>query len=472
MTPRNRTRRDRWLPLAAVGLALAGCIDSTRGCDPGWTSTEDQISFSDPTLVIGAEGFFENQGPVLVGTVSCPLIDCVRPQVEDEDDPPLDLCPQNGDELTSNYALLECFQMSVNVLGAQLEGTCLTFAEPNIGVGWVFLATTCDAQIGGFAPVDDDVFFQVVGPEGLIAWFKPSADLYANDNMRPGPGKSFPTDATRKLGEPIKLMGGSEVRLPITLEDATTHREVAWQPRLPDLHGGGENATVEAEVVEGEPPQLALTSDGSLLITIATGSRANLELVTPVASFSLGEVRGVAEDDVDSLEVVVGYAPPESSLPDAPAGARAILRDKDGDPIYGARVHWEVIEGFLGLGRTGSIDGEPDPEVADCDYIALAGDCYENPYRPNVVKASLVARWGELEASDTLEWTIVPGSGGNFWNQFVDVFGGSSKSEGQQTAYVCEGPGAVSGCGCDTRDRGGGALWMLIGLIALRRRMA
>lgn len=462
---RARNSRFRSRALALIVLA-GGCVESSRGCDPGWRSEEDQLLFNDATIISGAEGYFQNTGPLLVGTVICPRIDCVRPEIEDEDNPPLDLCPANADETKSNPALLACFDQEV--FGANQVGGCLVFDTPGTAV-WSFTPRSCEAMAGGFSPFPDEVTFDVVPAESVKAWFRPDADLWALDNLVAGPGESFPTDAVREPGDAVKLLGGQTVRLPVVLE--SPYGDVGWQTRHPEAFGNATVASIDVEAVTGDAPEVLLTSDGALEIVIEPGARANLTLSTEAADFALGQIIGVSADDIESLQLVVGYAEGDDAPP-SPAGARAILRDDDGDPVYGARIEWEVVEGRLGVARADlSPEGQPDPQAPDCEYMALAGDCYQQPYRDALVRARLAARFEDLEDIADVEWIIVPGDG-EFYDEFASVFGGVSSGERPPTTYPCEGPGAL-GCQCSSQSSPPApASWaaMMAGLLLLRRR--
>ncbi len=160
-----RVSNSRTRTRAVIVLVFAaGCVESSRGCEPGWQSEQEQIAFYDSTVIKGGEGYFSNDGPLLVGTVICPRIDCVRPEVEDEDNPPLDLCPTNPDENHSNVALLACFDQEV--FGASLVGGCVNFDTPGSAV-WAFTPRNCDATMGGFTPESDQVTYDVVDAEDV-----------------------------------------------------------------------------------------------------------------------------------------------------------------------------------------------------------------------------------------------------------------------------------------------------------------
>lgn len=460
-----------WTPERARGALLwiatlaCACVESSRGCDPGFPSQAEQLAFYEPTLIVGAEGYFENDTPVLVGTTICPRIDCLRPEAEEGDDPPPDPCPQNPDESTSNAALLACFSTAVE--GAQVPASrCVTFSAPGTAT-WSFSPIPCDAQGDGFAPVPDEVEFSVRDGADLVAWFRPAPDLWALAEARAGPGEEFPTDAVRERGDPVRLLAPGPVRLPITLEDPDG-TPVAWQVREPDRVGGEFVAEIQVEAEKGAPAVVELLDVGTALVSIEPGARSRLRLTGLDHEYDLGEVEGVAASAIESLELVVAYAAPSPDEPIAPAGARAILRGGDGAAVYGGAIHWEVSAGRLGLGRRPGVDGQPDPEAADCEYMALAGDCYDPPVRETKVKAVLVARWKDLEDQEDLEWRIRPGGGGNFWEDFV---GGGSGSD-SDASYPCEGPGAVGGCGCTGTADGEATGPALLGCMAALRRRA
>ncbi len=123
-----------------------------------------------------------------------------------------------------------------------------------------------------------------------------------------------------------------------------------------------------------------------------------------------------------AFEVVVAYGPEDSYGVRAPAAARAVVRDDEGDLVYGARAGWEVLEGSFPLVPFSfhDADANHDEAVAPKDLDDLFGDGSADKSKPD-----------------------------------------------------CHGPGFPdAGCGCRSGPRGGAAA-ALLGLLALgtaRRR--
>jgi hypothetical protein len=175
-------------------------------------------------------------------------------------------------------------------------------------------------------------------------------------------------------------------------------------------------------------------------------------------------VRAVAADELASMSIVVGYAREDEGRHGPPIGARAVLRTDDGTAVLGAEVQWEVTEGALPLWR--------DAELAwDPDYVALMDRegqaCHAPPDRPTEYVATLVARHGELEASETMRWVARPPDE-SATEEIEEWFTG----ENHEDSELCEGPGFPGeGCGCDASRPGrGAALVLCVGAAAVRRR--
>jgi hypothetical protein len=131
----------------------------------------------------------------------------------------------------------------------------------------------------------------------------------------------------------------------------------------------------------------------------------------------------------------------------------------------GAEVEWEVTEGALPIWR--------DAELAwDPDYIALMDRegqaCHAPPDKPTEYVATIVARHGELEATEQMRWIEQPPDEGA-GEEVKEFFTG----EDHESSELCEGPGfPVAGCGCDVgrRTRAPAVALCFVAVLVLRRR--
>ena len=105
-----------------------------------------------------------------------------------------------------------------------------------------------------------------------------------------------------------------------------------------------------------ELPELfqTLTADGSAIVTAPAGSRATLSLETQFASFELGTIEGVPKSEIESIELVVGYAPPGADTPDSPAGVETTFENLNTE-IYG--LMWGPSE-FTATGSLSTYERE------------------------------------------------------------------------------------------------------------------
>jgi len=72
-------------------------------------------------------------------------------------------------------------------------------------------------------------------------------------------------------------------------------------------------------------------------------------------------------DEVDSIELVVAYAPGEGRAME-PIGAQAITRNRSGNVVYGAPVQWSVERGDLRIEAGGR-----DPR--GLEYALITDEC-------------------------------------------------------------------------------------------------
>jgi MYXO-CTERM domain-containing protein len=242
---------------------------------------------------------------------------------------------------------------------------------------------------------------------------------------------------------------------PVELAVVLTHPDlgdVGWNPAEFTLHA----------TVDDVERAIELDAVGLSSLDLTAGEHMELWLERGDETLALGEVEGVAADELTGLEVIAGFTGSEDD-PGIPFGARAVAR-ADERIVYGVPVDWTVTEGVLPLWR--------DPERPwGPDYIALVDEdglrCHAPPEERKHYRARVRATYGELEAEGILEWTEEPEGDESLGEEVAEFFKGS----GAERSPLCEGPGfAEAGCGCRSGDGRLGALGLLVLGLGLRRR--
>ncbi|MCY1058792.1 hypothetical protein [Nannocystis sp. SCPEA4] len=196
----------------------------------------------------------------------------------------------------------------------------------------------------------------------------------------------LPADLIPAADEPLRLVPGVEVVFPINLVDAAGER-VAW-----DLTQG-----LASESRDGGPgrelPRVK-DIDSQWRVSIGPGEHSMMSLEIGDEVFPLAEVVATPAEEAASIEVVAGY------FGDAPGAARAIVRDGEGQVIYGAPVEWSLVEGELALAP---LEGGAPPE-----YTVIEDACVPPPTAAEPRRAILRAQLGALSDEIELEWTVMP----------------------------------------------------------------
>ncbi len=440
-------RRDCCLLL----LALAGgcpedCSDGDG--DGSYVSSSGRWSFStaalqfDPCEHPGGPGMQEQEA-LLAGTRWCPEIAC------DEM-----LCGAAPDA----EVLAACYRASVDG-PAQADGACLVL-EGEGEVLWRFEPQPC-AVPGVFPP--EQLALRSAAAPALRGRLVSYLDTMSRKYLSAETGE-FPTGLEPAAdAELLKLAADQPVHLLIDLR--VDDRRVAWP---------AEGAAITVDTLRGAAPEVELGERATLFLRVPAGSEAALTLTLEDAVVSLGRVVGVPSAALAELEIVVGYGRNPDDGSRMPIGARAVVRDGEGDLVYGARAEWEVLDGSFPL--------SPIPyyrEDCNYDYIALVDSaaaedesawCFTNPSSgARSYTGSIAARVANLHSDVDLAWTAeVPPPGG-----FGDLFAGAF-ARAKPNPH-CQGPGfadVAEGCGC-RGDPCGGEGPALLGLLALgtaRRR--
>lgn len=301
--------------------------------------------------------------------------------------------------------------------------------------------------------VPDRYRLEVVPPDGLRArleWWREELSLRS---LHAGPG-SFPADSVPAIDQPLRLVPDVTVLFPLVLVDAM------------DGHVAYDHA--RARVLEeraGASRELAPFVDDTdqFPLRIGAGERSTITLALPSGEVPVVEVIATPVETAASLEIVVAYDPgTEPSRWAAPQGARAIVRDAEGQVIYGAPVEWTLVEGHLVAAPWADSEVPSAPE-----YLAIEDSCVPPPIAPETRHAIVRAQLGELVDEVELEWTAVPED-----EPSDEAFAADPAC---QLAPAPDSP-ASRGCECSVEASGAGAtfwsvasIWALMGLRRRRR---
>ncbi len=416
--------------LSLLTLALTGC--------PGgeFRTDQEQLTFMAPDLHVGAVGGFSG-GPILEGTPICAECTGVVIAIDGETD--LELSCGDGGE----YDALACFDQSVEG-GALDEAGCVIADAPG-QVTWSFSPTSCPVVDAGAQLVPDQVSFTFAArddvegsveqwlEEGATAWFE--AGVLAQPD-----GSGFDESLRNPAGEPFRVVAGEPFRFWVQLVDPDTAQPVAWQ--VSDGH-------VELATLQGDEATVLDVADGSVELSLTEGSETEIRLVVGLRTWSAGRVVGVDPEDIDSLDLVAAVNAEGQEGAGTPFAARAVLRDGEGRPVYGAPVTWKVTGGQLAFD-----DGILD--LPGGDYVELADSCIA-PSDTSTRKMTLKASYRGMTDKEAFSWTPArseESADDEGWEPHESCTGGCSCRSDSSTATA---PAAAAALG-------------LAGLLAARRR--
>jgi len=427
--------------LAAVALALVAC-DEHVGCTPVLRGEQNELEFSDETLVSGACDRMHSPRALVTGSRFCPHIRC---------NPDTPGCGEDDERLPEDD-VRECYDAAI-AGPVTPAGDCLVADAPG-ELDWTFAPIDCEAtDARGYTPQPDRLRLPIVAADEVTGWLEAPGDAFAVRELVDEDGGGFPADAQLGPGREALVLADEEVAFAVVLGHADHVDPVAWNPDAWTLEVTG--ADVEIGWDEWGVVRVALPADTAIDLAIRRD-----DLVVPV-----GRVRAVAPAAVATLDVVVGYAR-DSEADDghrAPIGARALARTADGVPVWGVPVAWEVTDGAFPLWR--------DPSLPwSSDYVALMDRegraCHAPPEQDTTYEGALVARWNGFEVESEMRWDE-PEVDESTLEEFAEWFTGERYEE----ADDCVGPGfPAQGCGCTNAASPPSIVVLGGGLAALVRR--
>lgn len=441
--PPWRAPRRASLRLLGLALLLSAACDDYIVCTPVLKSEQGQLELQDAREVVhGACGRLREPAPLLVGTRWCPVLMC-------SDDQPGCSIDEETEERLATDDVAACFEHAVT--GATADGSCLVVEAPG-ELRWAFTPTDCPANALGFMPVADALVLPVVEATDVFAHLDVPGDAFARRSLVAADGQPLPATLQLSPGAVAHVLADQPVELAAVL----THPDlgdVGWNPPAFTLHG----------TVDDVDRAIELDAMGVVSVTLAAGEHMELWLERGAETLALGEVEGVAAEELTELEVIAGFTGNEED-PGIPFGARAVARAGE-RIVYGVPVDWTVTEGRLPLWR--------DPERPwGPDYVALVDEdglrCHSPPDERRRFRARLRATYVELEAEATLEWIEEADEDASVGEAVSEFLQGG----GAERSPLCEGPGfADEGCGCRSSGDGRlGALALLVlGVVARRR---
>jgi hypothetical protein len=340
------------------------------GCGPDFISDNDTLAFTARGDAVDfGNGVTPN--PILAGSVVCPLVTCIGPD-----------CPSAGRDVS------DCFDQAGTGSVAVRDDGCLEFTGAGAG-SWTLEPREC--AMTDYKPVADSVQFDVIGPDKVTGTVAQVEDLALDLGFTPGVGQRFPKDWVNPPGEPFRIVEGGRYMLIPRLEGADGG-PVGWS-----------KTNVSASLDSGGQAQGALARfrpGGRIEVVATDGLDATVLLDFDDAEIPVADVIDVDRTDARSLQVVVAYWTDPAGMGSTPIAARAVVRDGDGNLIYGAPVRWSLNAGRLSL-HDAVTSGLPGP-----DYLRIADAC--EPQRIGDGHAVLVARYNGLVATQTVDWTQAP----------------------------------------------------------------
>lgn len=407
--------------LPAFGLLVTGCTATTFPSEDGQLTFQHRGVTSDEFVDVGP-------GPILEGTVLCATV-CRSASTDALG------CTDNGIIETA-----ACFDPAAEGSGSLDADGCFVADAPG-EAAWRFDPVACTTA-DGFVPVEDRVTFAVVAPDDVVVSLDFPYDRIVSETIAAGPGLAngatawtteadgnVPANTLPEPGEPMRVIADEPVPIYVKMRDRTG---------APVVRAYGDVSIV---ATRGEPP-VVTTDDGQVILSAPVGSAGDITLTVGDRAFPAGAYEAVGAEEATSLELVAVISSDTDDQGAFPVGARAIVRDADGRPLFGAPVTWDVARGRM------VVVAGPDAFI-DASYADLMeGRCYPDDGRH---RATLRATLGALSDSVKLEWRDV-------------------KPEGEDRDWAvsddCIGPGA---CGCNSGTGPiGGVGWVAGALLVIR----
>lgn len=331
--------------------------------------------------------------------------------------------------------LRECFELEPSA-GLRLDGSCVVL--DGVGQGSLGLApTSCELDdVREF--VEDALPVRAYGLDELTLSY-PDLATYFVESQDPGPADAFPPRPPRAAGTPMRVLAGSPYMVlvqPVAREAPS--RTVAYSDGVEQFVGD-------------TPVEFAASSSGAATLVLDVDQRLQLQLALPAGNLEGDEVVGVDPALATELGIIAGYTSC-STCEDGysvPSFAYAVIRDADGDELFGGDVRWTID------GAAISTEAPLDPALSQ--LIMIESGC--NPEDAGAERTAMLhAELGGLTADVELAYTCPDEDEGDDW--------GAEVVDGEPSD-------ADLGCGCDAqrRDAPVGSLGVLVlGLLARRRR--
>ncbi len=416
------------LPTLLATALFSGLV---CGCDPTFYSEGEEWRFSDVALVSGAHSGFHNTESLLPDTPLCPTMDWQGS------------LPEEFDEA---WIVENCIEQSLEGPASFEQRDELTCAmmESAGEVVWRFDAIDCEAEWPTDPPVSDRLVLQVADPASVTAEVHQWFEEMAMDGLETVPAGAITEELLIVQGEPFRLIEDSAVTFFVRLWDPEKQQPVAWR---------GDEGEVYANTLAGDVQLQPLSEEepGWIRLSLAAGAEAALFINVNGEAWEAARLVGVSAEEADSLELVATLLAADDEGAAMPVAARAVVRDAQGNPLFGAPVDWKVRKGRLAV----TTDPNDGANLPGPDYAGLSHACYPPSELGGEFSVVLKASYEGTSDKVELSWTY-PDDGGS--------------DEDWVEPEECMG--SCRGCATQGTENPGMA-WLLLGglgLAARRRR--
>ncbi len=445
----HRHARPRpWTLLAGV-LALAACGE------PVVESDEGQLQVHPEGLVQDVAG--QASSPALAGDSAC--LSWVGWRLDPSE-------PWRPPGLESD--LSRCFELSLAgpATLTQAPDTCLSFDAPGEAVLTLSPKPQCvldDAPVS-FAP--DTLRIPILSADQVALRARVAPHLLAARALADDPGAvlvgapSLPPE-WGELPAVLRVPHGGGISITTGLVD----------PQDPDTFVMHEESLLEiSSDVASRRPWVDVDRQVST-IQIDEGEQASfLARIGAASPEPFVTVVGTPPCQAASLDLIAVASQGETAQELRPDYVQALVRDANGDLLYGAPIEWSDATGSLSFPPWWSM--EEGIQQYSADQLTYIGDMFGFVDEPTPRTVEIVARYCGLEDSLAFSWTQQP-RGEVEGTEFppVTTTGGDSTT-GDTDGDAPQG-GTSSGCACTSAGPAPGlpALAMLtLGALARRRR--
>lgn len=310
------------------------------------------------------------------------------------------------------------------------------------------------------ALVQDHFSFAVVGPREATARPQDLETLYEKYLIPTDEG--WPDDWHQPKGGVWRLFEGSPFRLYPGLFRTTDDAAVGWTYAFADARGDG----VEAG---WDPVQLFA------VVEAAAGDDGAVVFHVQDEEWQLAQVLGVAASAPTKLEVVAAYLEDALTGDVLPIGARAVVRDGNGDLVWGTPVVWSLDDGKLAV-------GDDYLTLPGPDHVTLLDACVKPSENAGTHQAVLRATYGDLSDTVDLSWTVKSAGNDFLWQpsdactegtgppDTTPTDPGTTATDGTGTGPTAEVLEFVAGGGCGCGGRRAPAGLGTLVLLAMARR--